>query len=519
MAEGNSLGVSTGINQGEAQVFGDTYNPFFKEKLTEAKEKKAGLDKDVSTFQSKGVYWRDAGLMKEKLGDYRSFVQNNVQALMDGDFDAISKKNQMESDMTQFVSNSKAAELWDTTASKMIDKNPEKYAVESKQALQDFRSKPGTWGTTSLEASYTAKPTIDSIMKYANDQGYSPSALSTENLADADFLKQFKSQRSSGIKNYIKSLKDDDMAMYPLQASKYWTPEREEELYNSAIAQLDSEMTAKQISRPSDDSDGSSIENTPQLLESSTITGITPYNMGSGFFGDDKVSGNNSKFNTSYSLPLNKGKVRLNASIVKNGGIPLKGEWARYTLKDGKKVPEKASASVGADYNLDKIRDLMASDNEPYEVSEIFFADAFADDAKGEQSDKDISGFLVPADYTPTEKQPIEKRFYVRMINPDNNKVIVVPFKNIQNNLKAGLRKGDYEDIITKYKNLAQGNPELAKALKKDMLGFSSSSVDVKPATSADIYTYNGVEYTVEDLKAKYGDKWKEAASKLQKKQ
>ena len=35
----NPLGTSTGLGKGEAQVFGDTYSSFFKDKLAQAEKK------------------------------------------------------------------------------------------------------------------------------------------------------------------------------------------------------------------------------------------------------------------------------------------------------------------------------------------------------------------------------------------------------------------------------------------------------------------------------------------------
>jgi len=47
MAVNNSTGITTGINKGEAQVFGDTYNPLFKDELANVKAKESDIKKGV----------------------------------------------------------------------------------------------------------------------------------------------------------------------------------------------------------------------------------------------------------------------------------------------------------------------------------------------------------------------------------------------------------------------------------------------------------------------------------------
>ena len=78
----NPTGLSTGQGKGAAQVFGSTYNPYFKERLTEAKKK----DKEVTDAMAKAsdtsqLWSRDVGAFKPMVNDLQKFYRDNARAV------------------------------------------------------------------------------------------------------------------------------------------------------------------------------------------------------------------------------------------------------------------------------------------------------------------------------------------------------------------------------------------------------------------------------------------------------
>jgi hypothetical protein len=479
MAEGNSLGISTGINKGEAQVFGNTYNPLYKDKLEDAKEKKAELDKGITDFESKGVYWRDEALMKDKLNNYRTFVQDNVKALMDGDFDALSNKRKLESEMSQFATNSKATEAQINAAKKLYNSKPDKYAQESLQSIYALESQPGVWGAPTLEAQYDSKPTVDSVIDFANKQGYTLDKLSEQQLADADFVKNIKRQRDTGIKEYIQTLKDNDLRAYPTQAAEYWTPEREEQLYQSAKGQLDTDRSIRQVSRPSSGDGKTPSDYSPEIQQKSSIPVVTAYSTDEG-----TTVGADTNVEVYDTFDVPSGRIRMKSDMVKNGAIPVQGSWSKAYLnkKTGEEGVRKFIAEPGQPYDLDMdYSEIIGSDPAEYEVGQTLFAYAFTEDSKGKvNKDKSIGGTLVPPDYKLADNQKKELRFYSLLISEDGNKILV-PFKNAQNSYKAKVGNKAYQGVMDALKEIAKKDPERAAAIKRDVLGFSGSSAEVEP--------------------------------------
>ena len=61
----NPLGTSTGIGKGEAQVFGDTYNSVFKDKLAQAEKKDKELKDAMAKASDMSQLWsRDVSAFK-----------------------------------------------------------------------------------------------------------------------------------------------------------------------------------------------------------------------------------------------------------------------------------------------------------------------------------------------------------------------------------------------------------------------------------------------------------------------
>jgi len=138
----NPTGLSTGQGKGAAQVFGDTYNPYFKERLTEAKKENEELKKAASKATDMSQLWsRDVDSFKPMVDKYQKFVRENSRALIKGDFDATLKNQQMMNEMSQYVTSSKDSQkFFNNTLNAMIN-NPGKYYKKDVDNFKNFGSK------------------------------------------------------------------------------------------------------------------------------------------------------------------------------------------------------------------------------------------------------------------------------------------------------------------------------------------------------------------------------------------
>jgi len=140
MPEGR--GISTGIGQGEAQVFQPAYSDYYKRLGAIGAKKKAGIQKGLA-FDTKDLWDRDVPQFSEKAQGLRSWVVENNEALMKGDINTQAKFNELQQDIVNFVNASKGAK--ETTQKLMIEmgKNPDQWEQKSWDSLQEW-SNPAT---------------------------------------------------------------------------------------------------------------------------------------------------------------------------------------------------------------------------------------------------------------------------------------------------------------------------------------------------------------------------------------
>ena len=95
------LGISTGQGQGRAQVFGDTYNDYFAEKVKKGTEEKKIQQDELAKLQAaEGLWDRDNELFKPKIEELRKYYRENARDIMKGDFDATTNLQAMKNDLT-----------------------------------------------------------------------------------------------------------------------------------------------------------------------------------------------------------------------------------------------------------------------------------------------------------------------------------------------------------------------------------------------------------------------------------
>jgi hypothetical protein len=135
----NPLGTSTGIGKGEAQVFGDTYNSVFKDKLAQAEKKDKELKDAMAKASDMSQLWsRDVAAFKPMVNEYQNFVRENARALIKGDFDATVKNQQMMNNLTQYASSSKEAQKFYNDSLKAMRDHPLMYYDKDEAKLMDF---------------------------------------------------------------------------------------------------------------------------------------------------------------------------------------------------------------------------------------------------------------------------------------------------------------------------------------------------------------------------------------------
>ena len=128
------LGISTGQGQGEAQVFGNTYNDYYAKKADEGAAKKAEIEQGLASI-SGGVWDRDLGIFKPMLEDVRKYVQDNARAIINGDFDANIGWNRKKNEVAQLITSSMAAKKFHDSNLALLNDNPNKYSDFSKKQL------------------------------------------------------------------------------------------------------------------------------------------------------------------------------------------------------------------------------------------------------------------------------------------------------------------------------------------------------------------------------------------------
>lgn len=137
----NPLGTSTGLGKGEAQVFGDTYSSFFKDKLAQAEKKDKELKDAMAKASDMSQLWsRDVAAFKPMVNEYQNFVRENARALIKGDFDATVKNQQMMNNLTQYASSSKEAQKFYNDSLKAMRDHPNMYYDKDEAKLMDFGS-------------------------------------------------------------------------------------------------------------------------------------------------------------------------------------------------------------------------------------------------------------------------------------------------------------------------------------------------------------------------------------------
>jgi len=245
------LGISTGQGQGEAQVFGNTYNDYYAKKADEGAAKKAEIEQGLASI-SGGVWDRDLGIFKPQLNDVRKYVEDNARAIIDGDFDANIGWNKKKNELTQFINSSKAAKKFYETNLALYNKNPEKYSKLSKSDLLSYANTPGEFGSNIyLEPNFDPQKSLDAMRTAIKSVEYRPTGTVVKDYGtDQEFLVETTAQRKEAAKEILDAQIARDIKMYGREAAAHWTQDNIDNELAALEKSLGSTSKSKQITQP-----------------------------------------------------------------------------------------------------------------------------------------------------------------------------------------------------------------------------------------------------------------------------
>lgn len=243
----NPTGLSTGQGKGAAQVFGNTYNPYFKERLTEAKKKDKEVTDAIAKASDASQLWsRDVGAFKPMVNDLQSFYRDNARAIIKGDFDATLKLKQMQNEMSQYVASSKDSQKYANEMLKLVNKPGSNYTDESRQKVFDFvsQAQAGNFDTSGLilNEKYNAADALAAMQKEVTSIGYT--AFKPEVNADGIIVNRL-AQSEDAVDGIVDKYVANEIQRIGLEAEKYYTPQAIADLK----AQLKSTLGEKQTAQ------------------------------------------------------------------------------------------------------------------------------------------------------------------------------------------------------------------------------------------------------------------------------
>lgn len=246
----NPLGISTGQGKGLAQVFGDTYNDYYKEKADEGAKKKAELEAAMAK-SSAGVWDRDLGLFKPMREDLRKYVQDNARDIIDGKFDANVGWQAKQDELLQFINSSKAAKTFYENTLKLYNNNPEKYSDLSKEDILKYAATPGDFSSNIiLEGKFDSQASKKAMLDALSKVQYNTQGIKEVELPSGKkYAVETSNQRKEAAKDILDSQRDFDLKNFPRQAKDFWTQQE----YDNQLAALERSLGSKTVFKQESD--------------------------------------------------------------------------------------------------------------------------------------------------------------------------------------------------------------------------------------------------------------------------
>ena len=438
----NPLGISTGQGKGLAQVFGDTYSDYYKQKADEGAKKKAEIEKAMAQ-SSAGVWDRDLGLFKPMRDDIRKYVRDNARAIIDGDFDATIGWQQKKNDMTQFVESSKAAKDFFDKTLKMYNNNPEKYSDLSISDIMEYGRTPGRFDSNVfLEEQYIPNDTYDDIMKDIRNIEYTVDPATGHEVmkfGGKDFIVKTKEQKADAIRGIVEGRISAAGLVTPKQVDRYWTQDKIDNLVKTGEGMLGRDITAKQKAEYTSSDPGTGETVSFDFSSNATPVNMnTPYSIQEGWIGSDTVGEigyNEGSVSIINQLPFEAG-ISFKG-VPSTESIPLSGEFTRNVVRNGKEVTIGGEVGSGKVFNIDDVRKGYEGS---WTIRNSGIMPTFPSGYKS-QNKTDIGGMLVDDASTETDRfktkapKGAEQRYYAIVENEYGDQVLE-PFHKVLPSIK-----------------------------------------------------------------------------------
>lgn len=219
------LGISTGQGKGRAQVFGNTYNDYFAEKVKTGTEEKKTQQAELAKLQAADGLWdRDNELFKPKIEALRKYYRENARKIIKGDFDATTNLQAMKDDLTQFIGSSKASKEFFVDLKKKIVDNPNDYSDATKARMDEYQRTGGRFDNDiSFFSKYKASDTIDSLSDKVKSAGYDLDNITYGTDPSGKTYMIDKSGQNVDIDKLVNSVISAEESNYgDNQVSEYW---------------------------------------------------------------------------------------------------------------------------------------------------------------------------------------------------------------------------------------------------------------------------------------------------------
>tara|TARA_R110002020_G_scaffold475958_1_gene714909 strand:- start:2854 stop:4413 length:1560 start_codon:yes stop_codon:yes gene_type:complete len=479
MATPSGLGVSTGIGKGEAQVFAPVKSEYFKNKANLALKERDKQEKAFVDIGSAPVFNPDTEEYKQELAKVRQFYRDNQRSILEGDFDTKLKLNQLTSGLTQWAANSNAqGKLWTDLKKKAAAGETNFYQKDldnlDKYGKTPYEQRQGM--QIGLRAAFDKKKFFDEGIAEIKKLPFDPAKLKIEelDLGDGTTKEVIINEKNQNVG----ALDDIALAGYSAAELEYGKDQVGNEItlqeYKDFLRPyFGSDRSVSQISKPRDiniNQYPTDVKSKLQLQQDTTTSNLNTISFLENEI--NALSTNAGKINQYYNVPFKSGAVRIDYTPT-SAGIPIKGNYKKTysSTKSGKPITtvKKFKVNPGEKYDIEQIRDMYP--NTQYTVQGVAVYNTFAQGQKGSKSGKNISGYLVPENYTGSQKT--EKRVYAT-IKDKNNREILVPLKEVQSVIKDNY-KADWEKIRNKLYNSLEKSGDKA-ALKDFIKGSSSNS-------------------------------------------
>lgn len=482
------LGRTTGQGKGLAQVFGDTYSDYWKQKADKAEEKKKELE-DVLATSSAGVWDRDLGMFKPMRDDLRQYVQDNARDIINGKFDATVGWQKKKNEMMDFVSSSKASKSFYDQLIKAYNANPDKYSNLSMEDIREYAMTPGRFDqNVFLEGKFDPQESLAAMDTALSKVQYED--IGAETLAygkdGREFLVERSAQDKKAAQAILQTQIDRDMQFSRRQAEAYWTPERKAEQLKRLQDSMGSKRKSQQLyvdkSTPSTDPTKEKLE----ILSNVKERTIIPF----AFEKDGKISTTvnpNQVLTKDFKIPFKSGVFKGRPSA---NSIPIGGSYAYSQYEDdpdnpGKKKSEPTkkvySATAGEEFDIPRVRKSLPSGS--WNITDISVVSAFTSDSKGAQTGDVIAGYPIPDDYKLQPGQRSEKRAYATLEN-SKGQIVLVPLKDVEASLKETYKEQFLNKEAELLKMIQSGGAAYASALKDFSSTTSQSGNNNVPSQS-----------------------------------